>query len=229
MLNIILGELISIQINNMKKKSLISYWNNYYGNVKILKESSFAKFTMKFIGKNRKEKKIIDIGCGNGRDSFYFYKKKLSVLGVDISRKIIKNNSIYSTKKIKFKNFDIEKNTLTEKFDFIYSRFFLHAISEVAENKLFRLINKIKKKKTLVFFEFRNKKDPIFKNIKLKKNNKLVEFEKGHFRRIIDDKKFLKKIKTKLNCKIKYNKSSKNLSIVKNDNPNLTRIILEII
>ena len=68
-------------------------------------------------------------------------------MGVDISRKIIKNNSIYSTKKIKFKNFDIEKNTLTEKFDFIYSRFFLHAISEVAENKLFRLINKIKKKK----------------------------------------------------------------------------------
>ena len=77
MLNIILGELISIQINKMKKKSLINYWNNYYGNVKILKESSFARFIMKFIGKNRKEKKIIDIGCGNGRDSFYFYRKKL--------------------------------------------------------------------------------------------------------------------------------------------------------
>ena len=62
-----------------------------------------------------------------------------------------------------------------------------------------------------------------------KKNNKLVEFEKGHFRRIIDDQIFLKKVKVKLNCKIKYNKSSKNLSIVKNDNPNLTRVILEII
>ena len=39
----------------------------------------------------------------------FIFIKKLSVLGVDISRKIIKNNSIYSTKKIKFKNFDIEK------------------------------------------------------------------------------------------------------------------------
>ena len=229
MLNIIFGELISIQINNMKKKSLINYWNNYYGNVKIFKESSFAKFAIKFIGKNRKDKKIIDIGCGNGRDSFYFHKKKLSVLGVDISKKIIRNNSVYSSKKIRFKNFDIEKNTTTEKFDYIYSRFFLHAISEKAENKLFKLINKIKNKKTLVFFEFRNKKDLIFKNIKQKKNNKLVEFEKGHFRRIIDDQIFLKKVKVKLNCKIKYNKSSKNLSIVKNDNPNLTRVILEII
>ena len=153
----------------------------------------------------------------------------MSVLGVDISKKIIRNNSVYSSKKIRFKNFDIEKNTTTEKFDYIYSRFFLHAISEKAENKLFKLINKIKNKKTLVFFEFRNKKDLIFKNIKLKKNNKLVEFEKGHFRRIIDDQIFLKKVKVKLNCKIKYNKSSKNLSIVKNDNPNLTRVILEII
>ena len=140
------------------------YWKKFYEDKpNIQKPSDFCKFVIEYFKNNSEINKVMDAGCGNGRDSFYFYRKKLSVLGVDISRKIIKNNSIYSTKKIKFKNFDIEKNTLTEKFDFIYSRFFLHAISEVAENKLFRLINKIKKKKTLVFFEFRNKKDPILK------------------------------------------------------------------
>ena len=53
----------------MKKKLLINYWNNYYDNFEKFKESSFARFVKKKIKKNSK---IIDIGCGNGRDSFFF-------------------------------------------------------------------------------------------------------------------------------------------------------------
>lgn len=169
--------------------------------------------------------KILDIGCGNGRDAFFFNKKGYSVLGIDISKKVIQRNSLKKNKNIEFKKFDIEKNILQDNFDVIYCRFFLHAINKVLENKLIDLIKNVKKKKTLVFFEFRNFKDKIFGNFKTKDHNKIIEFEKGHFRRIIDPKVFKKKFLLKTKSKIIYQKSSTNLSVVKNDNPNLTRII----
>ena len=206
----------------MKKNLLINYWDTYYKSNKKIKESSFARFVIKKIDKNSK---IIDIGCGNGRDSFFFSKNDLKVTAIDISNNAIKNNSLKSNKNLKFLKFDIEKNTMSKKFDVIYCRFFVHAISEKNENKLITLIKKIKKKNTLAFFEFRNHKDRMFQKKKIKKHNDVIEFEKGHFRRIIDPKKFIKKISSKIKLKVIYKKSAKNLSIVKNDNPNLSRII----
>jgi len=210
----------------MKKQTLIKYWESFYSKNKKFKESSFATFVDNKI-KKKYNKSIIDIGCGNGRDSIFFNKKKMDVLGIDISKEAIKKNSQYSNNKLKFRNFDIEKDKISKKFDIIYSRFFIHAISEKGENKLFKLIKKIKKKNTLIFFEFRNYKDNIFKGKKLQKHNEIVEFEKGHFRRIIDQKKFTEKFLKELKCKVIFNKSSRNLSIVKKDNPHLTRIIFK--
>jgi tellurite methyltransferase len=207
----------------LKKKNLIKYWDKFYSNRSIKKESSFAKFTLKRIMLNKA--KILDIGCGNGRDAFFFNKKGYSVLGIDISKKVIQRNSLKKNRNIEFKKFDIEKDILQDNFDVIYCRFFLHAINKVLENKLIDLIKNVKKKKTLVFFEFRNFKDKIFGNFKTKDHNKIIEFEKGHFRRIIDPKVFKKKFLLKTKSKIIYQKSSTNLSVVKNDNPNLTRII----
>ena len=76
----------------MKKKNLINYWDNYYENIKISSESSFAKFTLKYLVRKRKGKTIIDIGCGDGRDSLYFYKQNLDVVGIDISKSVINKN-----------------------------------------------------------------------------------------------------------------------------------------
>ena len=211
----------------MKKKILINYWETYYGKKSKLKESSFAKFVFNKIKDKKKYKNLIDIGCGNGRDSIFFNKKKLNVLGIDISKSIIKKNSLYSNNRLSFKNFDIEKDSMSKKFSLIYSRFFIHAINEKAENNLLKLIKKIKKKGTLIFLEFRNHNDRIFNIKKIKKHNEIVEFEKGHYRRIIDPIKFTKKFVKNLRCKIIYFKSSKNLSIVKKDNPHLTRIIFK--
>ena len=146
----------------MKKKTLIRYWDNYYVKSKKFQPSSFAKLVLKKIKVKKKyDKKMIDIGCGNGRDSFFFSKYNLKVLGIDISKKAIEANSKFSNNALQFLQFDIEKNTTSKKFDFIYSRFFLHAISINAEDKLIKFIKKIKKKSTLLFLEFRNDKDKI--------------------------------------------------------------------
>jgi tellurite methyltransferase len=210
----------------MKKKNLQKYWDKYYDGEKLDNESSFARFTLKRI-KDNGPLKLMDIGCGNGRDSFFFNKKGFDVLGVDISSQAIQRCFINSNKNLKFQKFDIEKDTMFQKFEVIYCRFFLHAINVVAENKLIRLIKNIKKKNSLVFFEYRNLRDNIFKKSKTKKHNEIIEFEKGHFRRIIDSAKFKDKFIKNTNSLLVYEKSSKNLSVVNKDNPNLTRMVFK--
>ena len=207
----------------MKKKILINYWNKFYKKIPYMDESTFAKFSYKKI--QNKNSKILDIGCGNGRDAYYFNKKGFEVTGIDISQKAIKKNSQIKIKNLVFKKFDVGKDKLKSKFEIIYCRFFVHTLDELQENKLINIIKQVKKKDTLVFFEFRNYKDKIFGNFKAKDHNKIIEFEKGHIRRIIDPKLFKEKFITKTKSKIIYEKSGINLSVVKKDNPNLSRMI----
>jgi len=209
----------------MKKKVLIKYWNKFYKKNSITKESTFAKFTYKKIV--NKAGKILDIGCGNGRDSNYFNKKGFQVTGIDISQKAIQKNSKNKIKNLSFKKFDIGRDKIKDKFDIIYCRFFVHTVDNLLENKLITLIKNSKHKGTLVFFEFRNYNDKIFGNFKAKDHNKVIEFEKGHFRRIIDPKIFKKKFISKTKSKIIYQKNGINLSIVKKDNPNLSRMVFK--
>ena len=209
----------------MKKKILIKYWNKFYKKKSIIKESTFAKFThKKIINKNAR---ILDIGCGNGRDSYFFNKKGFEVTGIDISQKAIEKNSKNKIKNLSFKKFDIGKDKIKDKFDVIYCRFFVHTVDELLESKLIKLIKDSKNKGTMVFFEFRNFKDKIFGTFKAKDHNKVIEFEKGHFRRIIDPKIFKEKFLSKTKSKLIYQKNGINLSIVKKDNPNLSRMIFK--
>ena len=112
----------------------IYYWDNFYQKkIKISKPSSFAKFIVKRLKKN---KTLLDIGCGNGRDTFYFNRKGLSVVGIEKSKIAVKNNKkILVKKKIKninFLNINIfsKKFENLEKFDYVYLRFVIHAISK---------------------------------------------------------------------------------------------------
>ena len=209
----------------MQKNNLIKYWNQFYKKNSISYESSFARFTLKKIKTNHS--KVLDIGCGNGRDSYFFNKKGFKVTGIDISQKAIQKNSKVLVKNLTFKKFDIDKDEIKNKYDIIYCRFFVHTVDELLESKLIKLIKNSKYKGTMVFFEFRNFKDKIFGTYKAKDHNKVIEFEKGHFRRIIDPKIFKKKFLSETKSKILYHKTGINLSVVKKDNPNLTRMIFK--
>ena len=210
----------------MNKKNIKNYWNFFYNKGKKFKESSFSRFTLKNINKLKNDK-LIDIGCGNGRDSLYFNKKGLDVLGIDISKAAIDMNNLTKNKKLSFLKFDIEKDNMYKKFDYIYSRFFIHAITVNGEDKFIKLVNNIKKKGTLIFLEFRNSNDSIFNKFKKKKHNDFINFGKGHYRRFIITDQFIKKFSKKTKSRIIYSRSSANISIIKKDNPNLSRLILK--
>ena len=133
----------------MKKDS---YWNKYYKKIELfnIKPSSFSKFCYNKFIKATKKKDILDIGCGNGRDAIFFFKKGLKVVGVDKSVVAIKiNKDRFSfSKNLLFYKKDINKFDFKKigKFDFIYLRFFLHTINFKTQNRLFKNIRNIKKK-----------------------------------------------------------------------------------
>ena len=207
------------------------FWNKFYlekKEIKIPKPSSFGIFfNKKFVKKNNK---VLEIGCGNGRDAFLFSKKAKKIIALDKSKNAIKINLLVSKKfrkKIIFLNKDfIEIYKIKRiEFDILYARFFLHTINYKQENELFKLINFLKKKhKFIVGMEFRTSKDALIKKGKyINKNTRFTD----HYRRFISVPKFLKKIK-KNNFEILYIKQGINLSKTENENPNLCRLIFKV-
>ena len=69
-----------------------------------------------------KNSKILEHGCGEGRDSINLLKQKYNVLGIDYSIEAINTCNKLSDGKFSdnFKQFDIMEDTLDEKYDFIY-------------------------------------------------------------------------------------------------------------
>ena len=79
-----------------------SYWDKYYN--KFLppsKPTAFAIYCKNFL-KNY-HNTLLDIGCGNGRDTIYFNKSKINCYGLDKSYqaiKILKKRIIKSRKNL---------------------------------------------------------------------------------------------------------------------------------
>ncbi len=82
-------------------KKTIDFYNN--NSIEYAKKSGvvFSKFLDIFISKIKK-KEVLDIGCGPGHDSDYFYSNGIRVLGIDMSHSMINLAKRRYGKKIKF-------------------------------------------------------------------------------------------------------------------------------
>ena len=158
-----------------------TYWNKYYNSKdNNTKPSNFAFFiNKKYI---KKDTYLLDVGAGDGRDSFYFRNKAKHVYSIDQSNIVIKKNRLkakrLSLKKISFRNLSSNKlkKIANKKINFIYARFFIHAINEAEEDIFLKSIKKSFNQKILVAFEFRTTKDTL-----MNKGKKLSKYERFRF------------------------------------------------
>ena len=202
------------------------YWTDIYKHNKInhYECSSFAKFI-----KDRYNTidNIVDLGCGNGRDSCFFASHGIYTIAIDQSTHSINNNPIYENTKHAlqviqddFVNFDYSKIEA----DLFYSRFTLHSITSHDEDVLLKSVKENLSEGGMFAIEARTTKDPKFRIGKHISDT--TYFNDGHTRRFIDSQEFLNEVLS-LGFKIRYFNEQDNLSIYKDDNPVLMRIILE--
>lgn len=212
--------LIKTKLHNIKIKR---YWTKYY---KIHRENSipsdFAQYCTDKYFRASKGLKLLELGCGNGRDSIYFAKKGLNILGLDIVKEEINYlNRKYSNKKLVFKCYDFTTFKKKNYYDYIYSRFTIHTISE--EQELLTLKNSYEnlKENGILLIEARSIKDEMFK--KSKKISE-TEGETDHYRRFLVYEKFIDKIRNQ-GFDIIESTEAQGLAVYKNENPFIIRVI----
>lgn len=214
------------------------YWDKFYKNHShredISECSTFAKFCEEHFFKQQLS--IVDLGCGNARDSLHFAKLGHDVLAVDQSIDVsVRQNKAHHRLQFLEDNFVKPSYHSDDKYtdeyhpdllpvDVFYSRFTIHSITSQDQDKLLTKVFECLDTGGLFCVEVRTTKDPKFgvgKHI-----CDTTYFNDGHTRRFVDSQEFLNKL-LNLGFKLKYFNEQDNLSAYKDDNPVLMRVILE--
>ena len=203
------------------------YWTEYYSkNSKPTAASTFAEFILPKLDSN---KNLIELGCGNARDSIYFAQNNLNVLAVDqVQEEIDYLTENHNEENILFVCDDFTNLANTSHdiinetdFDYIYSRFTFHSINEAKEDRTLDWIGDNLDKGGCFLLEARSLNDPMFKQGK-----SLSETENytTHYRRYMNLDKIIEKLESR-NFEIIYHVEDNNLAVYKDDNPYVIRII----
>ena len=198
------------------------YWNSFYKKFNLKKPSLFARFVLKKIKKNSL---LLEVGYSNVRDTFFFLKNKIKCTAYDISKTAINKNRKLYNKVFYNKNICKKKNKVNQNhFDYIYARFFLHAINENEQKYFFLNSYNMLKKNGLLCLEFRTINDDLFKKGKKISHNERIT---DHYRRFIDPPDLLKELKINFTFKVIYCKSSTRFAIFNKQKPHVCRLILK--
>ena len=116
------------------------YWEKYYNkNDTPFEPSLFAKWCVNDMLKEGDS--VIELGCGNGRDAIYFAENGINVIAIDQCVEEINflnshyGKNIDSGQKLSFLADDFSNLGDMGKFNAVYSRFTLHAISEEGQDR----------------------------------------------------------------------------------------------
>lgn len=201
-----------------------NYWNKFYANASEIEQPSLFAQT---IGADlEKMRTLLDLGCGNGRDSLYFHSLGLNVTAIDASNGIISElQNTYANESICFicDDFVCSSMIYAGQYDYCYSRFSLHAINEEQETDLIKNVYKVLKKGGKFFIEVRSVNDDLFGKGKQVAPNAYVYNE--HYRRFIEKEALEKKIQ-EVGFFIEYSEEKKGFAPFKEADPPVIRMIL---
>lgn len=177
------------------KEYNLEYWKQYNAQGIVMRPSTFAYFCMPYLNKGES---LLDVCCGNGRDTNYFAEQGLTVISFD-----------YETVNLLDK---VPKFGINLEFDNVYCRFVLHAIPEHLEDYVLINSHKVLKTGGLLFIETRSDAGKIDKSID------------NHYRRLINKDELKNKLK-RLNFELVYVEEAKGLSVFNDEDPVLIRIV----
>ena len=201
------------------------YWNGFYqkSNTDISEPSLFAQMIVREYPV--KGKNLLELGCGNGRDSLFFDSVGLNVTAIDASERAVRNLEKKETDACFICDDFVTATALfVGQYDYVYSRFSLHAINAEQEDEVIKNVYNVLKKGGLFFIETRSINDELFGLGERVDDNSY--FYQGHFRRFLR----IEELEKKLVCtgfKVKYSKESRGFAPFGDNDPMVIRIIVE--
>ncbi len=162
------------------------YWKNYYEQHNApLQPSSFAKYILEHYLRDKES--LIELGCGNGRDSIFFARHNIDVTAIDQHEdetKILAPHEKLNS--LTYYGKDFTKLGNIGYFNHIYSRFTLHSISETEENDVLSWAHAYLKDGGYLFIEARGKLNELYKLGSPVPNQPDAYVYENHYRRFID-------------------------------------------
>ncbi|MCY3818986.1 MAG: LicD family protein [Gammaproteobacteria bacterium] len=200
-----MNELNAIPVGDESTHNEIKdYWARFYAYAHTTLPSPFAAAVAIEL---TEPGHVVDLGCGNGRDSFFFAELGHRVVGLDVSGKAIGDNQARVLEKnvddIEFNQVDVgAPHTLVDFLNrmeeaaiqagderrnqvAIYARFFFHAVSEEEEDLVLGALSQSLRSGARCFFEFRTENDA-----------KGYKRFGSHYRRFINIDRFVEKATT---------------------------------
>lgn len=172
---------------------LKTYWDNYYHSQSRSRRPAPSQFATFVQGELSEPHAIIDVGCGNGRDTMFFSSYENAALGIDGSAAAVENGQFAAEANelpAKFVSIDVnQKETLFAAINggradglplLIYARFFIHAIDDAAQAVFLDTCRDVCLRSDKLAFEFRTVRD-----------KSLEKVTDSHYRRFVQPSAFL--------------------------------------
>ena len=205
----------------------MAYWANFYAHNSYTSGSTFFDFVNQ---RTDTPSTVIDIGCGDGRDSLAFATAGRTVLGLDQSPVGIENAAAHARRlqpagRCRFRVCDVaDSDDLRRALDLgvegadeplmFYLRFFLHAIDEQVQDGLLAAIDAQAREGDFFAAEFRTDKDEQKSHVHTQ-----------HYRRFQNAQAFSSRLAGELRFEILHQEEGTGLSPYRNEDPVLYRVI----
>lgn len=168
-----------------------NYWKNKWSDRPLEPANNFAKRAYE-LTKTKSYKTLLDLGCGDGRDSIYFSNKGIKVTALDFSEsginKLKNQNSKIDCIFEDIRNINFGENS----FDVIYAHLSLHYFDDETTSKIFDSLFRILKKGGLIFIKCKSVDDALFgQGEKVGENM----WKKGHTRHFFTKEYMTKNLK----------------------------------
>lgn len=155
------GKSLPRQIIYIDIMSTLKYWQNKWDKRPRESVNNFARRCYALI-KNKNFRTLLDVGCGSGQDSCYFYRQGLKVTALDFSRSGIDQLKTRQPD-IDCRQWDIRQAKFPpNSFDVIYAHLSLHYFDDKTTDQIFRKLHRWLKPGGYIFIKCKSTDDPLY-------------------------------------------------------------------
>lgn len=198
------------------------HWGDYYSKAKVpVQPSPFAREVADRLSPSSR---LLEVGCGNGRDSAFFRSQGHQVVALDASEAAVKlASTAHADTGIDFRHGPLPAVApqLQGGFDAIYSRFVLHAMPLREEEELLDSASSLLREGGRLYVECRSINDPM---ARLGEVISPTERIHGHYRRFIVKDELLQRLSAR-GLSIESEVESNGLAVHGDDDPVVIRVV----